>query len=141
MVWIRKVAPAEALQEVTHLRGLARLRIPKDWTVEQRDGVTTAEAAGIGRLSVRARIVDNEPGPLDDAGSRLPNGCILRTTDDREPLPDRPARRVRRREVVQPIGEQVRVLTFIFDYDVGWRHATALGVLGQEIPAVVPQSA
>lgn len=101
------------------------------------DGATTADAPGIGRLSVRARIADADPAPPGTPGAALDNGCTLRSTDTEAPLPNRPARRIRQWDLVQPLADQVRVVTFTFDYDAAGGHAKALAVLEREVRAVV----
>ncbi|MFC9931529.1 hypothetical protein [Streptomyces sp. NPDC127190] len=129
--------PGEDLREVSHLRGLARFRVPAHWVVLAADGATTADAPGIGRLSVRARIADRDPAPPGTPGAALDNGCTLRRTHTEAPLPNRPARRIRQWELLQPLAGQVRVVTFTFDYDAVGSHAKALAVLEREVPAAV----
>ncbi|MGW1916963.1 hypothetical protein ACWCQS_41360 [Streptomyces sp. NPDC002076] len=136
-VALEAAEPEEDLQEVSHLRGLARFRVPAHWAVLAADGATTADAPGIGRLSVRARIADADPAPPGTPGAALDNGCTLCSTDTEAPLPNRPARRIRQWELVQPLADQVRVVTFTFDYDAAGGHAGALAVLEREVPAVV----
>ncbi|MER6076335.1 hypothetical protein ABT187_48045 [Streptomyces sp. NPDC001817] len=136
-VALEAAEPEEALQEVSHLRGLARFRVPAHWAVLAADGATTADAPGIGRVVRAGQDRRRGPGSARHPRCGPDNGCILRSTDSEAPLPNRPARRIRQWELVQPLADQVRVVTFTFDYDAVGGHAKALAVLEREVPAVV----
>ncbi|MFC5907690.1 hypothetical protein [Streptacidiphilus monticola] len=107
--------------------------MPHDWAVASADGVTTADAPGLGRLSLRARIVDEHPTAPDDPGVGLRNGGTLHVADSTAPAPQGSTRRIRRWDIVQPLGDQVRLFTFTFDYDATGHHAEAVAVLDREI--------
>lgn len=133
---VARALPPQPLQDVTHLRGLAKFRVPADWTVTSADGVTTVVAPGRGVLTLRARIHDKDPRLPGYPGIDLGGGRTLDMKDMPEPTPDRPAGRLRRWDFVQPLdGGQARVFRFTFEYTQDPRHVEALAVLDHEIRA------